>query len=213
MFRGRNLDQSHLGIGGTYQTLLEAKINSFAGADLPATVAARKALEIMKRALFLLAALAFPFSSQAVDEETKATPEFKEMMTKGQAVYQKICFACHQNDGSGKPAGSPVPLAPPLTGSDWLNDDDRIIRVVLRGLSGEITVGDVTMTGVMPPAHMLLTDKEIAQVLSFVRNNWGNEGKLISPRRMAQIREATKARQIPYTVKEILEAHPLKEEE
>ena len=166
----------------------------------------------MKRALFFLAALAFPFSSQAVDAETKASPEFKEMMKKGQAVYQKLCFACHQIDGTGKPAGSPVPLAPPLTGSDWLNDDDRVIRIVLHGLKGTITVGDTTMTGLMPAAKAVLTDKEIALALSFVRNNWGNEGSLISPRRVTQIREATKDRGTEYTVEEILKEHPLKAE-
>ena len=165
----------------------------------------------MKRALFFLAALAFPFSSQAVDEETKASPEFQEMMNKGQAVFAKICIACHQANGTGLPPGSPIRLAPPLTNEEWLNDDDRLIRIVLRGLMGEITVGDVKMTGAMPPAP--LTDKEIALVLSYVRNSWGNKGPLVSPRRVAQIREATKGRAMMYSVEEILKAHPLKKEE
>jgi nitrite reductase (NO-forming) len=91
---------------------------------------------------------------------------------KGKQVYMGLCFACHQPDGKG------LPMAfPPLANSDFLlADRDRAIRIVLKGLSGPVTVNGVTINSIMPPQEAVLTDAQIADVLTFVFNSWGNKG-------------------------------------
>ena len=69
---------------------------------------------------------------------------------------------------------------PPLAQSNWLKNQKKIIGVVLKGLEGEVTVNDEVYNAVMPPLNHL-TDREIADVLNFVSNNWGNKHPLIKP--------------------------------
>jgi len=109
--------------------------------------------------------------------ETKANPVIagltKEMqIEKGKQVYMGLCFACHQPDGKG------LPMAfPPLANSDYmLADRDRAIRIVLKGLTGPVTVNGTTINSVMPPQEAVLTDAQVADVLTYVFNTWGNKG-------------------------------------
>jgi nitrite reductase (NO-forming) len=109
--------------------------------------------------------------------ETKANPVIagltKEMqIEKGKQVYMGLCFACHQPDGKG------LPMAfPPLANSDYmLADRDRAIRIVLKGLTGPVTVNGTTINSVMPPQEAVLTDAQVADVLTYVFNSWGNKG-------------------------------------
>jgi nitrite reductase (NO-forming) len=97
----------------------------------------------------------------------------KEMqIEKGKQVYMGLCFACHQPDGKGLPGAFP-----PLAGSDFmLADRDRAIRIVLKGLTGPVVVNGQTINSVMPPQEAVLTDAQIADVLTFVYNSWGNTG-------------------------------------
>ncbi len=95
-------------------------------------------------------------------------------MEKGKRIYAQACFACHQAEGQGLPG-----VFPPLAKSDYLMaDKDRSIRGVFRGQSGEMVVNGVKYNGVMPP--VLLTDEQIAHVLTYVRNAWGNSGDLVT---------------------------------
>ncbi len=88
----------------------------------------------------------------------------------GKRIYSQNCAACHQPDGQGI-AGA----FPPLAKSDFLNADaKRAIKVVTGGLTGKVSVNGQAYDGVMPAWH--LTDDEIASVLTFVSNNWGNAG-------------------------------------
>ncbi len=92
---------------------------------------------------------------------------------RGKQVYLSLCFACHQSDGKGLPGAFP-----PLAGSDYLlADRERAIRVVLKGLSGPITVNGVTINSAMPPQEAVLTDAQVADVLTFIYNAWGNQGE------------------------------------
>jgi nitrite reductase (NO-forming) len=93
---------------------------------------------------------------------------------KGKRLYAQTCFACHQMEGQGI-AG----VFPPLAKSDFLMADSaRAIRGVINGQSGEMTVNGQTYNGVMPP--VLMTDEQIAHVLTFVRNSWGNSGEIVT---------------------------------
>ena len=100
----------------------------------------------------------------------------------GERVYMANCAACHQPTGQGLDV-----VFPPLAKSDYLMADKmRAIDVVLHGLQGKITVNGKTYESVMPA--QLLNDHDIANVLTFVRNSWGNEGDACTPQEVARRR-------------------------
>jgi len=93
-----------------------------------------------------------------------------EKMELGKNIYARTCVACHQGAGQGVPD-----VFPPLAKSDYLNADvDRSIEAVIHGLSGEITVNGKTYNNVMP--SQMLDDAQTASVLTYIYNNWGNNG-------------------------------------
>ena len=94
----------------------------------------------------------------------------------GKEVYTKYCLACHQTDGAGVPG-----MYPTLQKTDWVEGDTkRLIHLVLNGQQGEITVNGTVFKGVMP-AHQYLTDEQVADVLTFIRSNFGNMAAPITP--------------------------------
>ena len=96
------------------------------------------------------------------------------IMEKGKRVYTQVCFACHQPEGQGL-AG----VFPPLAKSDWLMaDKTRAITSLIKGLSGPVTVNGQAYNGVMPPS--MLNDEQVASVLTYVRNSWGNSGDIVT---------------------------------
>ena len=119
--------------------------------------------------------------------------EEEEIRARGFRVYNKpTCVACHQSDGNGSAALN----APPLAGSEWVleKDPSRIIRIVLHGLNGPIDVKGKPYGAIaMVSWKDLLTDQEIADVLSFVRNSWGNKAPAVKPDQVKKIREETKS--------------------
>ena len=92
----------------------------------------------------------------------------------GKTIYETYCLACHQEDGSGVPG-----MNPPLGKTDWvLGDSTRLINVILKGLKGAEINGD-TYSNEMP-SHDFLTDKQISEVLTYVRKSFGNNAGAIS---------------------------------
>lgn len=117
------------------------------------------------------------------DTEAPVATTLEERMKLGKKVYMQSCFACHQADGEGL-AGT----FPPLAKADYLNEDvDRGIRVVLEGLQGEITVNGKKYNSIMPA--QMLTDEEVANVLTYVYNSWGNNGTVVTPERVKKQRK------------------------
>jgi nitrite reductase (NO-forming) len=114
-----------------------------------------------------------------------ATPElsFADRFKNGQALFQTNCVACHQSTGLGLPGSFP-----PLAKSDFLmNRQDMGIGVLLHGINNEpITVNGKHFQGVMP--QLSLTDDEIASILTYVRNSWGNKGPTIKASDVKKIR-------------------------
>jgi nitrite reductase (NO-forming) len=99
----------------------------------------------------------------------------EERMQHGQRVFTQICAACHQLNGLGIPAAFP-----PLAKSDFLMaDKKRSIQAVVKGLQGKIVVNGTEWNGVMPALQ--LSDTDVANVLTYVRNAWGNEGEMVTP--------------------------------
>lgn len=105
-----------------------------------------------------------------------------ERMTLGENLYELNCAACHQQNGEGIPN-----VFPPLANSDYLMArEDKGVGIVLHGLSGKIVVNGVTYDGVMP--QMLLSDDDVASILTYVRNSWGNKGDLVNASDVKEVR-------------------------
>ncbi|HEX9827013.1 MAG TPA: copper-containing nitrite reductase [Flavobacteriaceae bacterium] len=116
---------------------------------------------------------AMPSTGEIVASEIPAK-SFEEQMEFGKQKYMQTCFACHQAEGQGVPNAFP-----PLAKSDFLNADvDRAIDIVLHGKTGEITVNGKTYNSVM--TQQMLSAEEIANVLTYVYNSWGNSGKVVT---------------------------------
>jgi len=104
----------------------------------------------------------------------------------GEVLFAGTCSACHQASGEGLPA-----TFPPLAKSDFLMADKRrSIEVVLNGLQGKITVNGQPFDGVMPPQSHL-PDDDIANILTYVRNAWGNQGDAVSVEEVRAVRAST----------------------
>ncbi len=106
----------------------------------------------------------------------------------GRQLYQSYCLSCHQSQGQGI-AGR----YPPLAGSSWVTGKPEIpIKIVLHGLQGEIEVAGKTYNNVMAPWEKVLSDKEIAELLSYVRNSWGNKASKVKVQDVQKIRQTYK---------------------
>lgn len=120
--------------------------------------------------------------------EEEAVPEvvaesMKEQMEFGKQIYARTCLACHQSEGQGI-----AHAFPPLAKSDYLNADvNRAIDIVINGKSGKIVVNGVEYNSVM--TRQDLTDDEIASVLTYVYNSWGNDKKVVTPAMVKAIRD------------------------
>lgn len=102
-----------------------------------------------------------------------------ERVEAGRRIYSQSCMACHMTEGEGL-----ANVFPPLAKSDYLNaDPNRAIRTVLHGLSGEVTVNGVTYNNIMPA--QVLSDEQVANVLTFVYQSWGNKAQEITPAMVA----------------------------
>lgn len=117
----------------------------------------------------------------------------------GAAIYTARCAACHQGDGKGV-AG----VFPPLAGSPWPTGDPSVpVRIVLHGLKGPIDVLGVTYQGAMPPFGELLSDGEIAAVVTHVRGSFGNAAPPVESALVGQTRAATAERKEAWTASEL----------
>ena len=116
----------------------------------------------------------------------------------GARVYATVCAACHQAQGQGL-AG----VFPPLAGSEWVTGSaERLVKVVLHGLTGPVQVAGEEYSGMMPPWGSL-SDAEVAAVSTYVRNTWGNQAPAVSAQEVARIRAANAARSTPWTAREL----------
>jgi len=129
----------------------------------------------------------------------------------GKAVFNRDahCLTCHQPDGKGLPS-----LYPPLTSKEWLADDERLIKIVLKGLWGplEIAGRKFDPTKGVPPMtgfSALLKDDEVAAVLTYVRQSFGNDLDPIKTTDVTRIRKAIDAKAGFYTVEDLMKEHPL----
>ncbi|HEA22278.1 MAG TPA: c-type cytochrome [Pricia antarctica] len=147
-------------------------------------------------------------AKEVIDTDLKGSD--LELLLAGQEIYQRdgYCSTCHQPDGLGLGASG----FPPLAGSEWVTGSEvRLIKLTLNGLMGPIEVNGKKYPGQVPmtPFGNLLKDEEIASVLTFVRNTFGNKASPITPEKVKQVRDATKEKEGFYSPEELLREHPL----
>jgi len=126
-------------------------------------------------------------------------PWVDKWVESGRQVYA-TCAACHQPHGNGL-----VGVFPPLAGSEWvLGGTERLGALVLPGAMGTMTVKGQPYNGIMPGQGALLSDKQLAQVLTYIRRTWGNDGSIVTEEMMKAAREKYGSRTQPWSEAELL---------
>ncbi len=104
-------------------------------------------------------------------------PEDVKWIKEGEKIYSSVCQGCHQQAGQGVPG-----QFPPLAGSEYVTaGDERLTAIVLKGMSGPITVKGAQYGAAVMNAKggQALTPKAVGQVVSYIRNAWGNKGSFV----------------------------------
>ncbi|MGK2864144.1 MAG: c-type cytochrome, partial [Chitinophagaceae bacterium] len=133
-----------------------------------------------------------------------------KVLIAGKEIYTRegYCVTCHQPDGKGLEASG----FPPLIGSQWvIGNEERLIKLVLKGMHGPIEVNGKNYPGQVPmtPFEGMLKDEEIAAVLTYLRNSFGNSASDVSPAKVKEVRAAVKDKTGFYSPEELLKQHPL----
>jgi len=121
-----------------------------------------------------------------------------EQMKRGLAVYSRTCIACHQPTGKGLPPVFPSIAETPIV----VGNPELPIKFILQGLIGPITVGGMTYNSMMPPVAGV-NDQDISDVLTYVRQSFGNKGNPVSVEQVKAVRAATAGRTAPWTTAEL----------
>ena len=119
----------------------------------------------------------FVIVSCQTDEEIKR----QKYITEGILVYKNNCANCHQNKGEGLSA-----LYPPLAGSDYLADKNSVVCLIRYGQKGPIVVNGKHYNRPMP-AQPQLSDLEVAELVTYIYNEWGGQKKLIGVKEVTPI--------------------------
>jgi mono/diheme cytochrome c family protein len=128
-------------------------------------------------------------SKKAVTKSKFVSPKSiaASSVDRGKLLFTTYCLTCHQADGSGVPN-----LNPPLIKTIWvLGNKTTLIQQLLKGSQGKVEIDGETFHNVMPSmAH--LNDQQIADVLSYVRNSFGNKASFVAPAEVKLVRAKTK---------------------
>jgi mono/diheme cytochrome c family protein len=137
-----------------------------------------------------------------VEQQSAAAPltaEEQTLFEAGRTTYPLICGSCHQPNGQGLDG-----LAPPLVDSDWTTGSpERLARIVLQGVRGPLNVKGKIWELEMPQVSVL-SDQEIASLLTYIRREWGHQATAIKPDFIAKVRKDTESREEAWTEPELL---------
>lgn len=129
----------------------------------------------------------FLFSGMLASAAVDMQPSIAASVARGKKVYETYCLACHQADGTGVQR-----MNPPLVKTEWvLGDKKRLIGIVLNGMDEPIEIDGETFSNIMAP-HDFLKDQEIADVLTYVRNSFGNKASAVTAAEVKAARDARK---------------------
>jgi mono/diheme cytochrome c family protein len=111
----------------------------------------------------------------------------KESMERGKKVYDQYCMSCHMQDGTGVPR-----LNPPLVKTSYvIGSKTTIIEIILKGFDAQVEIEGEYYQNTMAP-HDFLTDEQIADVATYVRNSFGNKSSVVVPADVKTVRAANK---------------------
>lgn len=137
--------------------------------------------------IFVLSVATFYLFAQTKPKGTSQGGVDKGSIERGKTVYSTYCLACHQADGSGVPG-----LNPPLIKTKWvLGEKKHLITVILKGMDEPIEVNGEEYNNVMA-SHAFLKDQEVADVLNYVRNSFGNKASGITAADVKAVRATIK---------------------
>ena len=127
----------------------------------------------------------------------------RQLFALGRQHYLTTCAGCHNTDGTGMKR-----FAPPLAGSDWvLGDEKRLALIVLHGMEGRVAVAgkkyDTPEILPVMPAHSSMDDAAITAILTYIRNEWGNNAGPVGKRTVSTTRNTTQGRVIPWKAEEL----------
>ena len=150
----------------------------------------------------LHASLALALASGLASGLASAQPIPVAQPIDGAKIYAATCNACHQANGLGTPG-----QFPPLAGSEWVTgSEERLVRIILHGIVGEIEVEGEMFNGLMPTWGPTLRDEELAAVATYVRQSWGNKAAPVTTATVTRIRLANASRTKPWTAAELQQA-------
>ena len=135
----------------------------------------------MKKATIYFSAVVMLLMAIASLQIDKAT------MERGKKVYTQYCAACHQADGGGVPGLNPPVIKTPHV----LGSKTKLIRIILKGMNTHEEIDGEVYSNTMAP-HNHLTDQQIADVLTYVRNSFGNKAVAITPGDVKYVRARIK---------------------
>lgn len=145
----------------------------------------------------------FDPKAAAASGTKELSPE--QVVAAGKKSFVQVCAACHQATGTGI-AG----VYPPLAGSEWVQgNEERVIRVLLHGLNGAIDVEGKSYNGAMPAFGKVTgggynwNEEKISQVLTYIRQEWGNKAAPITKDKVAEVLAKEAARAKPWTQGEL----------
>jgi glucose/arabinose dehydrogenase/mono/diheme cytochrome c family protein len=125
------------------------------------------------------------------------------LFEKGKVLYSQTCAACHQPNGQGQEG-----LAPPLVDSEWVEGSHaRLVRIVLGGLRGPVTVNGSTFDLEMPAMEQVFDDDMIASLLTYIRREWDHTADPISVEQVKRIRAESKGRSGQWTAPELMKVN------
>jgi len=144
------------------------------------------------------------YSPDFVSGAAAPKPVEISLFDRGARVYRNQCAQCHQTEGNGVPG-----VYPPLAGADWVTGHPEVVsRILINGLNGPIVVKGNTYNGNMPafgPSGLALSEKDIAGVITYIRQQWGNSASEVTESMIADYSAEYNARSTPWTAAELKE--------
>jgi mono/diheme cytochrome c family protein len=118
--------------------------------------------------------------NEKTSDSSEDTMKKKQYLVAGETLYLQYCSNCHQQDGTGL-----ADLYPPLLNADYMEENfEEVICIIKNGKQGEIVVNGKTYNQIMPPLNML-TDLEVAEIATYIYNNFGHERGLIGVKQVS----------------------------
>ncbi|WP_338876913.1 c-type cytochrome [Spirosoma sp. SC4-14] len=142
-------------------------------------------------------------AKNAVVKKSLLSEDDQKLFAQGRQLYLSTCAGCHGTDGGGLNR-----FAPTLIGSDWVvGDEKRLALILLHGMEGPVQVAgklyDVPDVLPVMPAHSTMDDASLTAILTYIRNEWGNQAGPMGRRVVGMTRVTSQGRVVPWTAKEL----------